>query len=113
MRIKIKSGIGNFQFEHRRARYLLQCSPVELSPTLGEIVHHSARRRFVYGRVSLVALASRPLRIKKSYLLSRDFYDEAEYQVAVTNGFDVQRGGRTAARLLIKAGLAEVSAAAE
>jgi hypothetical protein len=108
MHIKLKYGVDNFQFEHRKTRYLLQSSPVSFQPTLGEILHSAEKPRFGYGRVSLLALASRPMRIKKEYHISREFCDKKEYERAVVSGFEVQRNASTVARLLVKAGLAEV-----
>ena len=106
MKIRIKSGLGNFQFEHRKKRFLLECSPVIFSPTLANFAE-GERRKFVYAKVSLLQISTRPLHVKKEHQLSSIFYDSRDFESAVSEGFEVQRDSRTAARFLVKAGLAE------
>ena len=107
MKIRLKCGVGDFLFEHRSNRYLLQANPLVVRQTLGEFAHDPVKRPFIFGRVSLLVLASGPLRIRKEYHISCNFYEEGEYRNAVVTGFDVPGAALSAARLLLKAGLAE------
>lgn len=108
MKIKLRHGTSNREFRHRNIRYFLEAEPKVDQLTLGEAVVTKRKVGFIFGRVSLFNLASPSPRIKKEYPISDYFFDKAKYSKAVEGGFEVQPKSNTAARLLLKAELAEL-----
>jgi hypothetical protein len=109
LKIRLKYGATNAEFRHRNARYFLEASATMTNVTLGETVATKTESRFVFGRVVLLKLGSGSRRIKREYPISDYYFDLAQYSGAVNDGFKVESKANAVARLLVMAGVAELT----
>ncbi len=101
MRIHLIGETSNVVFGKRSARqYVMYAEPERYYPSASEL-SEGAQTSFLFGQVRLWVINREKTRLIHVYRISRPYFDEAEYQKAVTGGFTVQKGAERAARWLI------------
>ena len=115
MRIKLPSGVGQFEFYDGDRRFLLWTAPKNTDPSIYDRYFHGARPEFVQGSVQLfelIAGSSGGPVIVATHVLSPTIsfvtHTHDDYAAMLTNGFEVPQDETASAMMLLNHGLAEL-----